>query len=65
MPFMDGNTSSLKIREFLYEKDIVQPVIIAITGHIEDSYVKLALKNGINMVVSKPLKYEYLEQILK
>jgi CheY-like chemotaxis protein len=64
MPVMDGNTAALQIREYLYNKGLEQPIIIAITGHCEDTFVKEALKDGINMVVGKPLKYEYLKEVL-
>ena len=57
MPVMDGNTASLQIREYLLSKGLDQPIIIAITGHIEDSFIKKALNDGINMVVAKPVRY--------
>ena len=65
MPVMDGNTASLKIREYLYSLGLLQPMIVAITGHIEENFVNKALDDGINMVVSKPVSYSALKDVLK
>ena len=48
MPIMDGNESSTKIREYLYSKDIQQPIICGVTGHIEESYIDRMIKSGMN-----------------
>ena len=32
MPVMDGYEASLKIREYLYENNLKQPIICAVTG---------------------------------
>ena len=45
---MDGCTSTEKIREFLYQKNKPQPVIVGVSGQIEDEYVKQAIKRGMN-----------------
>jgi CheY-like chemotaxis protein len=39
MPEMDGNTSMVNIREFLMSNKAKQPIISAVTGHLETSYV--------------------------
>ena len=39
MPFMDGYESTGKIREYLFNKGIMQPIIIAVTGHTENQYI--------------------------
>ena len=39
MPFMDGYEATNRIRQFLFEKDILQPIIIGVTGHTEDTYI--------------------------
>ena len=35
MPVMDGNEATTIIREFLYKKNIEQPIICGLTGHVE------------------------------
>ena len=55
MPRMDGYESSRRIREFCYENSIVQPIITAVTGHLEQDYVKKAVKCGINQILGKPI----------
>ena len=39
MPVMDGYQATEKIREYIYSKELPQPIIIAVTGHCEDTYV--------------------------
>jgi CheY-like chemotaxis protein len=48
MPLMDGYESTLKIREYLFQKGIIQPIITAVTGHTEESYVKRCYDSGMN-----------------
>jgi CheY-like chemotaxis protein len=35
MPGMDGNTTMMKIREYLFKNGVNQPIITAVTGHLE------------------------------
>ena len=51
MPIMDGYEATDKIREFLYIQGIVQPLIVAVTGHSEQLYVDKAINSGINYVL--------------
>ena len=57
MPFMDGYESTERIRQQLYNMRVVQPIIIAVTGHTEPNYVERAINSGMNQVFSKPLKH--------
>ena len=43
---------------------LVQPIIVATTGQIEDSYVTTVLNDGINLVLGKPIKYDNIKEIL-
>jgi CheY-like chemotaxis protein len=60
MPVMDGYTATNQIRDYLYTKDLIQPIIIAVTGHVEQSYIRKAYMNGMNQVVSKPINDKLL-----
>lgn len=48
MPVMDGCTATQQIREYLYLKELPQPIIIAVTGHVEASFIKKAFLSGMN-----------------
>lgn len=65
MPIMGGCEATTKIREYLYNKGLSQPIIIGVTGHTEQQYVNYAIKSGMNQVLSKPVKKEALMGILK
>ena len=39
MPGMDGYETSTAIRNYLYSKNEPQPIISAVTGHMEQSYI--------------------------
>jgi CheY-like chemotaxis protein len=43
MPFMDGYQSTIKIRQYLYDMEIDQPLIVAVTGHTEQQYIQKAI----------------------
>lgn len=48
MPVMDGYNATQQIRDYLYTKDLPQPIITAVTGHVEESYIRKAYLNGMN-----------------
>ena len=48
MPIMDGNEATSSIRQYLFEKGIKQPIISGCTGHVEQSYMKRMIENGMN-----------------
>ena len=59
MPFMDGFECSRRIREkfgqLLGIDTIQQPIITAVTGHVESKYIKKCFDHGMNQVLSKPI----------
>jgi CheY-like chemotaxis protein len=63
MPFMDGYEATQKIRQYLFIKGILQPIIIAVTGHTENEYIEKALDSGMNEVIFKPCMSEEIFQI--
>lgn len=48
MPFMDGYEATQSIRQFLFDNNIAQPIILAVTGHTEVEYIKTAIDSGMN-----------------
>ena len=48
MPFMDGYEATKQIRQLIKKGGAKQPIISAITGHTEPSYVETAFKSGMN-----------------
>ena len=65
MPFVDGYEATSRIRQYLYACGVTQPVISAITGHIEPSYLEKAYTSGMNQVFSKPVVKELLQDVLE
>ena len=65
MPFMDGYEATSKIREFIDEQGVSQPIISAVTGHTEQAYIERAINAGMNQVISKPVDIEVLKILLK
>ena len=64
MPFMDGYEATQKIRQFLYEQSIDQPIITAWTGQTETTNVKKSFLCGMNQVLSKPLPIDVIRQLV-
>jgi len=42
MPVMDGYEASERIRDFLKRKNLPQPMIVALTGHTHDDFIRKA-----------------------
>jgi len=67
MPFLDGYEATRQIRKLCLANGISrenQPLIIAITGHVEDEYVQKALTSGMDRVFQKPLSVHELAAVL-
>ena len=65
MPIMDGYQATSKIRTIIHNSGLLQPLIIAVTGHIEDSYLIRAIESGMNELSPKPVDNELFEDVLK
>jgi YesN/AraC family two-component response regulator len=48
----------------LYDHNFIQPIISAVTGHNEESYVTKAVRSGMNQVLSKPVNHVILLEII-
>ena len=64
MPFMDGYEATGKIRQHLYSKGVDQPIIIAVTGHTEDTYIQRCYDSGMNEVIFKPCASDEIKKIV-
>ena len=63
MPLLDGYEATKVIRQMT--KSLEQkPIIVACTGHTENSYVDRAFESGMNAVLMKPLESKKLSVIL-
>jgi len=65
MPIMDGYKATNKIRETIEAAGLLQPIISAVTGHSEESMINLAIQSGMNQVLSKPIKAEVIDNLLR
>lgn len=65
MPFMDGYEATIKIRSFYRTKKILQPMVVACTGHNEPEYIQKAWRYEMDEVVPKPTDIEVIKSILK
>lgn len=67
MPVMDGLEATKQIRDLYSRQEDCRrgPVMIGVTGHAHEDFVKKAFEAGIDAVQPKPLNLEDLEKILK
>ena len=65
MPGMDGFETTQSIREYLYSENAPQPIISAVTGHMEQMYIDQAVMSGMNQVMSKPVNALCLKDLVK
>ena len=65
MPIMNGFESTYKIRQYIKGKstEISQPLIVALTGHVEPEYIDQAFSYQMDEVISKPAKPEIIKEI--
>ena len=64
MPIMDGFEATDRIRRYCSSKIIMQPMIVANTGHTEDMYIQKCWRYEMDEVVSKPTDIHIIHQIL-
>lgn len=65
MPVLDGCSASSQIRELIYQKGLIQPLIIGNSGQIEREYIERAFESGMNCMLSKPINIVLVKSILE
>lgn len=66
MPVMDGFQATTKIREIEKERHEIKPIIIfALTANAGEDDKKKCLASGMNDFISKPIKRESIDALLK
>ena len=64
MPIMDGYDASIEIRNFVKNKNINQPRIVACTGHTEEEYINKGWAHKMDEIVPKPTNVDVIREIL-
>ena len=65
MPHMDGYEATIKIRKHCEMHRLVQPYIIACTGHTEEQYIQKAWNHLMDEIVPKPANIDTLASIIQ
>ena len=65
MPIQDGLSATIEILKYITDLALPQPIIIGITGQLDESYINEATKGGMNMVLSKPIDGNKLKPIFR
>ena len=65
MPVLDGYDSCELIRHFCRKKNLLQPMIVAVTGHYENEYIKKAWSHQMDELIPKPVNIEVIKEILE
>ena len=62
MPIMNGFESTFKISQFINQfPDLSQPMIVALTGHLEQEYVDNAFDVKMDEVIEKPTNVDVIK----
>ncbi|HKS28728.1 MAG TPA: response regulator [Pyrinomonadaceae bacterium] len=62
LPKIDGFEAARRIREDEQMRDVL---IVAVTAHQEPLYRANALETGLNAFVTKPIDFDWLDELLK
>ena len=65
MPIMNGYDATKAIRTFAKQKRILQPMVVACTGHTEEEYIQKAFAHQMDEVVPKPTNVDIIRLILQ
>lgn len=62
LPKLDGFAAARRIREDSQMKDVP---IVAVTAHVEPQYRSNAQSAGMNAFVTKPIDFDWLDELLR
>lgn len=69
MPVMNGIDATKQIRKYLKTKQNIprnlQPIIIGITGHVQEAFQQQGIDAGMDLVQCKPFFVNNLMEIIK
>lgn len=65
MPRMNGYEATDHIRKYFHDIGSPCPPIVGVTGDVDEEYIKRAYKCGFSQVLSKPVKADILDAMLK
>ena len=66
MPVMNGIDSTKAMREFFREEGISpQPIIVGLTGHVQDEFKMQGINAGMDEILEKPLYSNDMRAVLK
>ena len=68
MPIMDGIEATKHIRAYLNNQLKLnkenQPLIVGITGHVQESFKRMGFDAGMNEIIHKPVNKDHLMEVL-
>ena len=68
MPIMNGIDATKNIRDYLLKDKKIprqyQPIIVGITGHVQEEYQQQGLDAGMDLVKSKPYSINTLREAM-
>ena len=65
MPILNGIEATKEIRKFINCNNYLQPIIVGVTGHVQESFKKEGLDAGMDKIYPKPFYLKDLEEVLK
>ena len=64
MPIMNGYEATDSIRSFIKSKNMLQPMIVATTGHTEKEYIDKCWVHQIDEIIAKPISVDIIKLLL-
>ena len=65
MPVLDGFEATRLIRQYLNERCIQQPLIVAVTAYNTQGFEEKCYESGMDKFMTKPIEFTELDEIVK